>query len=58
MDQCYSSVLFRKQKKIHPRGLRVGQPKRHREEKPLAQLWLLFLYVFSPTPEPALCKLG
>ena len=26
-DQCYSSVLFGKQRKIHPRGLSVGQPK-------------------------------
>ena len=29
-----------------------------REERPLAQFWLLFLYVFSPPPGPALCKLG
>ena len=29
-----------------------------REEKPPAQFWLLFVYVFSPPPEPALCKLG
>ena len=27
-DQCYSSVLFGKQRKIHPLGLRVGQPER------------------------------
>ena len=32
--------------------------KTRREEKPPAQFWLLFLYVFSPHPEPALCKLG
>ena len=25
---------------------------------PLAQFWLLFLYVFSPPPGPASCKLG
>ena len=29
---CYSSVLFRKQRKIHPQGIRARQPKR-REEK-------------------------
>ena len=28
MDQCYSSVLFRKQRKIHPQGVGVGQPER------------------------------
>ena len=28
-----------------------------REERPPA-MWLLFLYVFSPPPGPALCKLG
>ena len=32
--------------------------KTRREEKSRAQFWLLFLYVFSPYPEPALCKLG
>ena len=32
--------------------------KRRREERPLAQFWLLFLYVFPPPPGPALCKLG
>ena len=32
--------------------------KTRREERPLAQFWLLFLYVFSPPPGPALCKLG
>ena len=31
MEQCYSSVLFRKQRKTHPRGMRAGWPKR--EEK-------------------------
>ena len=28
MDQCYSSVLFRKQRRIHPQGMRVGRAKR------------------------------
>ena len=32
--------------------------KTQREEKPPAEIWLLFLYDFSPPPEPALCKLG
>ena len=32
--------------------------KTKREERPPTQLWLLFLYVFSPPPGPALCKLG
>ena len=31
--------------------------KKRREEKPEAQFWLLFLYIFSPPPEPDLCKL-
>ena len=53
------SVLFGKQRKIHPRGMRVGlTQKRQRVEKPLAQFWLLFLYAFSPPPEPDPCKLG
>ena len=32
--------------------------KTQRGQKPLAQFWLLFLYIFSPFPEPGLCKLG
>ena len=27
MDQCYSSVLFGKQRKLHSQGVRAGQPK-------------------------------
>ena len=27
-DRCYSSISFRKQRKIHPRGMRTGWPKR------------------------------
>ena len=57
MDQCYSSVLFGKQRKMHPWSVRVGRLKRL-EEKPEAQFLLLFLCVFSPPPEPALCKLS
>ena len=41
----YSSVLFGKQRKIHPQDARAGQPKRSKEKRE-AQFWLLFLYVF------------
>ena len=30
---CYSSVLFRKQRKTHPRGMRACQPKRRTEKR-------------------------
>ena len=43
---CYSSVLFRKQRKIHPRGMRAGQPKRLKRREAPSLNWLLFLYVF------------
>ena len=61
--QCYSSVLFRKQKKIHPQGVRVGQSKRlgRREEKRREDSGSIFassFYVLSPPSEPTLCKLG
>ena len=49
-DQCYSSVLFRKQRKIHPWGLRVGQPKRQEEKR---SPWLNFcssFYIFFFLP--------
>ena len=39
IDQCYSSVSFGKQSKIHPRGVRAGQPKRNEEKR---SLWLNF----------------
>ena len=32
-DQCYSSVLFRKQRKIHPWDMRACQPKRWEEKR-------------------------
>ena len=59
MDQCYSSVLFGKQKKIYPKSVRMGQYKRYEEKRgePLAQFWLLFLCFFS-SPKPALGKSG
>ena len=45
--QCYSSVIFRKQKKIPPISVRVGGSKR--EEKPQAQfLALLFMFCLLP----------
>ena len=43
MNQCYSTVLFGKQRKIYGLGVRVGRPKRL-EERPEAQFWLLFLF--------------
>ena len=47
---CYSSVLFRKQRKIHPRGMRADRPKRHEEkEAPGSILAPLFVYL-SPPP--------
>ena len=59
MDQCYSSVLFRKQKKILPQGVRVGRPKRHEEKRgPWLNFGSCFYMIFSSLSEPALCKLG
>ena len=41
-------VLFRKQKKIHPQGVRVGWSKRLKEKRsPRLNFWLLFLCFFS-----------
>ena len=63
MDQCYSSMLhlsFIWQAKGNTSLRREDGPtqKIGREEKPLAQVWLLFLFAISPPPEPALCKSG
>ena len=59
MDQCYSSILFGKQRKIHPRGVRAGLPKRHGEKRsPQLNFGSSFYMFFYPHPEPALCKLG
>ena len=55
---CYSLVLFRKQRKTHPGGVRVGWPKRCEEK---GNPWPNFgssFYVSFPPPGPALCKLG
>ena len=58
-DHCYSSVLFGKQRKIHPRGMRVGQPKRCKEDKERKNSILTPHFVcFFSSLEPALCKLG
>ena len=47
-------VLFSKPRKVHPRGVRAGQPQRGG----LNPSWLpLFIHV-SLAPEPALWKLG
>ena len=54
-EECYSSVLFGKQRKIYPWGKRAGWPKR-REEKRGPRL--NFGSCFSPPSESALCKLG
>ena len=46
---CYSSVLFGKQRKIHPRGNRASQPKRceeKRDEVHSSILALLFIFFF------------
>ena len=59
MDQCYSSVLLGKKKDSTPSRIEGGLTQNtRRAEKPAAQFWFLFLYVFSPPPMPALCKLG
>ena len=63
---CYSLLLFRKQRKTHPGGMRVGQPKRQKtgreENRPpspaLLKFGSSFYMSFSPPPGPALCKLG
>ena len=47
---CHSSVLFRKWRKIHPRGVRVCGPKRLEEKRGPHQFWLLFLYVSFRLP--------
>ena len=58
---CYSSILLRNSRKIHPLGVKACRPKDGREEQRTGErererpsaLWLLFLYV--PTlPAPGL----
>ena len=59
---CYSSVLFRNKRKIHPQSMSAYQlkwreeewkPERARERAPA--LWLLYLYVFSPSAPLLIC---
>ena len=48
INQCYSSVLFGKQRKIHPRGMRATQKKRKEERLNFASsFYMLFLLPFS-----------
>ena len=55
LQLCFSSVLFRKQRKIHPQVMRAGRPKEHEEKRsPLSpalnfgsSLCLLFLLPLS-----------
>ena len=44
--QCYSSVLFGKQRKIHTLGVRAGQPKRREEKRDVS---ILFFKIYIPT---------
>ena len=62
-DQCYDSVLQlnfiqKVKEKTSSRHEGMLTQKTQREERPLAQFWLLFLYVFPPPPGSALCNLG
>ena len=54
MDQCYNSVLFGKQMKIHPWSMRVSRPERQEEKRdPGSNLVPLFMCFFSsPLPNP------
>ena len=54
LQLSYSSVLFGKQRKIHPQGMRTGQPKRRAG----LNFGFSFHLFFSSPTEPALCKLG
>ena len=52
MDQCYSSVLFGKQRKIYPQGMRVGRPKRCKEKRNPqlnfgSSFYMFFLFLLS-----------
>ena len=55
MNQCYSTVLFGKQRKIYGLGVRVGRPKRL-EERPEAQFWLLFLFFLLSLSLPSVSR--
>ena len=50
---CYTSVLFRKQRKMYPRGVREGQPIRCKEKRGLRFNFGSCFYVFLlPTSLP------
>ena len=54
-----TAVLFRKQRKIHPGGVRAGQPKSHEEKRsPLLNFSSSFYVFFSSPPGSAVCKVG
>ena len=57
MEQCYSSVWFRKQRKTHPWGVRADWPRREEKSLPL-NFGSSYYMSFPPPPGPALCKLG
>ena len=45
-DQCYSSVLFGKQRKTHPPGVRVGPPKRKERLNFGSSFYVFFFFFF------------
>ena len=47
---CYSSVLFRKQRKINPRSVKVGQPKRREEKRSFQSNFGSSFYMISLLP--------
>ena len=53
-----TAVLFRKQRKIHPQGVRGADTKDVRRRDSLQPNFGSSFYVFPPPPEPALYKLG
>ena len=55
LQLCYSSVLFGKQRKTHPRSMRAARPRRHAEKRsPRLNFGSSFYTFFSSLPEPAL----
>ena len=55
-DHCYSSLI--PQFYLANKGWYTLEAWGQADPKGEAQSWLLFLYILSPPPEPALCKLG
>ena len=57
LQLCATAQFYLENKGKHV--LRACRPQSREEKRgPPAWLWLLFLRVFPPPPEPALCKLG